>query len=230
MKIVRLKSTESTNHDCFNLLRTNDSVFVISETQTKGRGRNINKWESPKGNIYLSVGKVIDISRLSGLSQRVSVGIFKYLNTIIEKDNELKLKWPNDIYYKEKKLSGVLVETKISGKEAVTVIGVGLNYKSAPIKDSISLIEYTNASKEEVEMGIFESCLNAFEVGNFEEILYFFNNYNFFEKGDQIVFKINDKFEKGVFIGITKSMEISVKVENKVLTLNSAEVKKLRTI
>lgn len=227
MKVLRLKTTESTNQDCFRCLKTEKSALVIAETQTKGKGRNINRWESPKGNIYLSVGKIIKIDKLPNLSQKVSVEILKYLNSIVKDSAKLSLKWPNDIFLNEKKMCGILVETKISGNDAMTVIGVGLNFENAPLKESIALKEFVNILKEDVEMGIAEGCLGSFDVDDMKGVYDYFNKYNLLSKGDLIEFRINENFQKGKYLEITRNMELMVEINGKTLFLNSAEVRKI---
>jgi BirA family biotin operon repressor/biotin-[acetyl-CoA-carboxylase] ligase len=227
MKALRLPFTVSTNRDCFNLLKDNESVLVTAERQTGGRGRNTNKWESPLGNIYLSVGKKTKVYQLPMLSQKVAVLIFDYLQSIVV-DCSLKLKWPNDIFLNSKKVCGILVETKISGNDALIVIGVGINYAVSPLQEAVSIKPYTNKTKEDIELEIVNCCLNAFNFDNELMLKTRFNENGFLEKGDLIEFKINDKVQIGNFVEISNSMELVVKAEGEYIKLNSAEVRKIR--
>jgi len=227
VKVLRLTATESTNQDCFNLLKNNVLALVMAEKQLGGKGRNTNKWESPLGNIYLSVGKKIKVNQLQMLSQKVAFLIFNYLQTIV-RDCDLKIKWPNDIFLNSKKVCGILVETKISGDSALTVIGVGLNYAVSPISDSIHLEKYTNKTKSEIEPEIVNCCLNAFDFDDLSMLKQCFNENGFLKKGDVIEFKVNDTFRQGIFVEISDSMELVVNVDKKLQKLNSAEVRKVR--
>jgi len=105
------------------------SPFIcLAEQQTAGRGRLGRNWYSPFGlNIYLSClwdfNK--DISELSGLSLITGLATIKTL-TAYTKD--LKIKWPNDILYKDKKLAGILVEINAETHgSSQAIIGIGLN-------------------------------------------------------------------------------------------------------
>ena len=104
-------------------------TVCFAEQQTAGKGRRGRHWVSPFGsNIYLSVLWRFQSSplTLSGLSLAIGVGVIRALKELYAYD--FKLKWPNDIYYKDKKLGGILVE--VSGESegpCMAVIGLGLN-------------------------------------------------------------------------------------------------------
>jgi BirA family transcriptional regulator, biotin operon repressor / biotin---[acetyl-CoA-carboxylase] ligase len=104
-------------------------AICFAEQQTAGKGRRGRQWISPFGsNIYLSVLWRFQVSplALSGLSLAIGVGVIRALKQHCPHD--FKLKWPNDIYYQDKKLGGILVE--VSGESegpCAAVIGLGLN-------------------------------------------------------------------------------------------------------
>jgi len=103
-------------------------AICLSETQTQGRGRRGDRWQSPSsGNLYLSIFWPFPANiTQSGLS--IAVGI-TLINTLKAQGiNDLKLKWPNDIWYKKQKLAGILVESRFGNRQN-TVIGIGLNFK-----------------------------------------------------------------------------------------------------
>ncbi|MCK5728418.1 MAG: bifunctional biotin--[acetyl-CoA-carboxylase] ligase/biotin operon repressor BirA [Methylococcales bacterium] len=101
----------------------------FAEFQTNGRGRQGRQWVSPFGaNIYLSFSWIFKngFGSLAGLSLAIGVAVVRALNQL--GFNNIGLKWPNDIYWKQQKLGGVLIE--ISGEssgECTAIIGLGLN-------------------------------------------------------------------------------------------------------
>jgi BirA family transcriptional regulator, biotin operon repressor / biotin---[acetyl-CoA-carboxylase] ligase len=121
----------STNTYLMNLASESPSsgLVCIAEQQTAGKGRRGRQWVSPYGsNIYLSIFWRFQASPLilSGLSLAIGVGVIRALKALYPYD--FKLKWPNDIYYRDKKLGGILVE--VSGESegpCFAVIGLGLN-------------------------------------------------------------------------------------------------------
>ncbi|WGW00533.1 bifunctional biotin--[acetyl-CoA-carboxylase] ligase/biotin operon repressor BirA [Vibrio sp. YMD68] len=101
----------------------------IAEYQAKGRGRRGREWVSPFGsNLYLSIYWRLDagMAAAMGLSLVVGVAIVEALEKI--GIDGVKLKWPNDLYFEDKKLAGILVEMSgQAGAAANLVIGMGIN-------------------------------------------------------------------------------------------------------
>ncbi|MBA3536822.1 MAG: biotin--[acetyl-CoA-carboxylase] ligase [Tatlockia sp.] len=116
-------------------LAINSAINICcAEKQTQGRGRFGRHWLSPFGeNIYFSSRWELNccLSDLSGLSLVVSLAILASLNdSTIQKD--IRIKWPNDILWGNKKLCGILIE--ISAKTnscAQVIIGIGMNVNTA---------------------------------------------------------------------------------------------------
>ncbi len=124
-----LDSVDSTNRFIKDLPVTDVLEICCAEEQTQGRGRFGRSWHSPFGeNIYFSMRWRFDcnISQLSGLSLVVSMAVLAALKNI---NNDICVKWPNDLLWHDKKLSGSLIE--VIGSSDV-VIGIGLNVNSNP--------------------------------------------------------------------------------------------------
>jgi BirA family transcriptional regulator, biotin operon repressor / biotin---[acetyl-CoA-carboxylase] ligase len=104
-------------------------VVCLAELQTDGKGRRGREWVSPFGsNIYLSILWRYDQgpATISGLSLAAGVAVIRALGQF--KINDVGLKWPNDIYWQQQKLGGILVE--VSGEAegpCCVVLGIGLN-------------------------------------------------------------------------------------------------------
>jgi BirA family biotin operon repressor/biotin-[acetyl-CoA-carboxylase] ligase len=115
----------------------------MSELQRAGRGRRGRLWVSPfGGSIALSLGWTVrDTSRAnSALSLAVGVAVARALER--SGAREIRLKWPNDIWFNDCKIGGVLVELRTEpGGPAHAVIGVGLN------------LALSNAARQEIETG-----------------------------------------------------------------------------
>lgn len=103
--------------------------ICFAERQTAGKGRRGRNWVSPFGsNIYLSVLWRFQASpiAISGLSLALGVAVIRALKELYLYN--FQLKWPNDIFYQDKKLGGILVEvTGESEGPCAAVIGLGLN-------------------------------------------------------------------------------------------------------
>lgn len=121
--------------------------MCLAETQTAGRGRRGDQWQSPAaGNLYLSLfwPNCADTPR-NGLS--IAIGI-SLINTLKEAGiKQLQLKWPNDVLYQRQKLAGILVESRFNTKQ-FTVVGIGLNFKLPP--STRNLIQQPSTSLEQL--------------------------------------------------------------------------------
>jgi BirA family transcriptional regulator, biotin operon repressor / biotin---[acetyl-CoA-carboxylase] ligase len=104
-------------------------TVCVAEYQSKGRGRRGRQWISPFGsNLYLSMYWCLEdgMAAAMGLSLVVGVAVVEALESLGVEG--VKLKWPNDLYYNDKKLAGILVEMSgQAGAAAHLVIGMGMN-------------------------------------------------------------------------------------------------------
>lgn len=131
-----IKQTDSTNRWLRDRLPQEDGYFVWTDYQTNGRGQVGNHWESKDGeNLLVSilicpqglaVEKQFRLSMIASLSvmEALSSTLLPYSSTPLP----LTIKWPNDIYYEDKKLGGILIENCLSGGYVSDCIfGLGLN-------------------------------------------------------------------------------------------------------
>lgn len=133
-KLVYLRVAEavsSTNDEIMRLgkkLAPGEYAACVANQQSAGRGRNGRVWQSPaSANIYMSLGLElarVDAPILSGMSLVAGVSIARYLQ-----GNGLRafIKWPNDILVDEKKLAGILIETRVKADIISIIIGIGVN-------------------------------------------------------------------------------------------------------
>lgn len=117
-----------------------NNTVCLAEQQTQGRGRNGRQWYSPyASNIYLSLLWKTDLPLNELSTSSICVGLA--LLSALEKLGILgaKIKWPNDIYYDDKKLAGILIDVKseINGTHNV-VIGIGVNTKM-PVNEYVPI-------------------------------------------------------------------------------------------
>lgn len=110
-----------------------DGVVVIPDQQTAGEGRGGNRWISPKGcamfSLQIHVDPGVGIGKTPSLVQHI-VGLA--VVQALGEDIQLRLKWPNDIYFQDKvKLGGVVVNSSLSANNFIINIGCGLNLNNA---------------------------------------------------------------------------------------------------
>jgi BirA family biotin operon repressor/biotin-[acetyl-CoA-carboxylase] ligase len=129
-----------------------DLSFVIADEQTAGRGRLNRKWFTPKGSA-LAFSLILRPTSLSHLSRTVGLAALSVADACLRHGLSPRIKWPNDILIKGKKVAGILIETVWSGSEVDSlVIGMGVNVH----KDSVPPAEHLQfpATSLEHELGL----------------------------------------------------------------------------
>ncbi|GEA62719.1 bifunctional biotin--[acetyl-CoA-carboxylase] ligase/biotin operon repressor BirA [Vibrio comitans] len=120
---------DSTNQHMLGQKELQSGSVCVAEYQTQGRGRRGREWVSPFGsNIYYSMYWRLEagLPAAMGISLVIGLALVDALEELGIQG--LKLKWPNDVYFDNKKLAGILVELSgQAGDAANLVIGIGLN-------------------------------------------------------------------------------------------------------
>lgn len=140
---------DSTNQHLLNQIgQLPNGAVCLAEYQYSGRGRRGRQWQSPFGsNLYLSTYWRLDagVAAAMGLSLVVGVAIAEALQQFGAPD--IRVKWPNDLYYHDQKLAGILVEmTGQAGGAAHLVIGMGLNIAMPAVATDMIDQAWTNLS------------------------------------------------------------------------------------
>jgi BirA family biotin operon repressor/biotin-[acetyl-CoA-carboxylase] ligase len=127
-RLGRVTSTQVAAEQLLALGRANVGDVVTAEEQTAGRGRHGRQWVSPCGGLYATWLLPCDdlLALRAGLAVREAVA---------ERGADARLKWPNDILLRGKKLAGVRIDVR--GETAL--VGVGVNVESAPAAGATAL-------------------------------------------------------------------------------------------
>lgn len=123
-----LPKIDSTNTELMRRARAGqlEPVLLVAEQQTAGRGRLGRDWHSGQASarsqsLTFSIGLPMAPKSWSGLSLAVGLSVVQSLHP------ELRLKWPNDVWLRDRKLAGILIETASFGEVRYAVIGMGIN-------------------------------------------------------------------------------------------------------
>ena len=108
-------------------------LWVSALVQHKGKGSRGRDWVSLRGNLYASLMMQMDVEprNLATMTFAVSLAVYDSLAQIVD-PKLLSLKWPNDVLLANAKVSGILLESHNIAKQAVQIIGVGINIKHNP--------------------------------------------------------------------------------------------------
>lgn len=157
---MKVERTESTNTLMKELLAKGEwpegERFLYTGFQTAGRGQAGNGWESEEGKNLLCSILLPPRKDLFYLNVLVSVAVHRVIQSVLcqakpvctlSGEADLTIKWPNDIYWQDKKVAGILIENAIIGKEVkYSIAGIGLNVNqttfvsNAPNPVSLKLI------------------------------------------------------------------------------------------
>lgn len=149
---------DSTNNYMKSLLlkqKVKEGTIISADFQTGGRGQRGNGWMSENGkNLLFSIVLYPDAVKANEqflISQVVSLAVADFLRKYAD---GITIKWPNDIYWREKKICGILIENAIEGdeiKESVCGIGVNLNQESfdSSLPNPVSLKQITGEYYEQ---------------------------------------------------------------------------------
>ena len=177
--IIEIKETDSTNRYLNDWCAGNhDQVqpftLVTSDFQSAGKGQQGNSWESEAGaNLTFSFVMYPDFvpaKRQFVISQIISLGIVEALRKQApDYAGGFSVKWPNDIYYQDKKICGILIETFLQGMNlGRCVCGIGLNVNQkrflsdAPNPISLCQIIGKDADRQTVLQGVMGEIIQLY--------------------------------------------------------------------
>lgn len=140
--LVTLKEVDSTNTFLKNLASNSkplpEGTVIMAENQYAGRGQQQNRWFTEPGkNLSFSIllkPTFLLLNDQFALTQAISLGVAKALSHVTGPG--IKIKWPNDIYYNNCKLGGILIENMVQGAQINNaVVGIGLNINQEQFPD-----------------------------------------------------------------------------------------------
>lgn len=191
--LIYIEETDSTNHylnDLCNKQDVSELTTVVANYQTLGRGQRGNSWESEKGkNLIFSFvlyPTSLEIRRQFLLSQIISLSIKEELDTYVK---DISIKWPNDIYWKERKICGILIENDLMGvhiSQSIAGIGININQEEffSPAPNPVSLKQITGQTYE----------LSGILAGVMQRIIEY---YSLLQKGEHTY--ITHRYQKALF-------------------------------
>ena len=226
--LIAKEQTVSTNEDVKALPAFSDKTVVCAEMQTAGRGRIGRRWNSPKGNLYLSV--CVELPNLKGAE------FYSFLSAIalvcaledVCSGIEIKCKWPNDLLIKGRKVSGILLET--NGIDRL-IIGIGVNVTSFP---SDTMLYPATSLQENGFVVNKERVLEAF-VKQFDVWQKRFQNegkepvletwrQKAYGIGEKITVNLTDKRLEGIFDGLDNNGCLLLNKEGEITKIMTGDV------
>lgn len=167
--IVRKDVVASTNDEARMLADDGaaDRTVVCANVQTAGRGRRGRRWESPAGNLYLSVllRPARPAREAAQLSLVATLGLGDALAAFVDA-SRVRHKWPNDVLIDNRKVAGLLLESSGAGTRPVdwVIIGCGVNVATHPEAAAYPVSDLNAAAGTPVSPdAVLERFLDAFD-------------------------------------------------------------------
>jgi len=145
---------------------------VTASRQTGGRGRSGRKWVSFEGeNLYftlvlpkIEIGRILPFNLLAGFA----------MCDVLRSYFKCYLKWPNDIVYAGKKISGILIDTTFNGNKLVKIVlGIGVNVNAVGVD---KIVPAASSIKDETGRDSEPEKIMAFFMNIFEDYFSKFMN------------------------------------------------------
>lgn len=224
---IELQSVDSTNKYAMDLAHAGmaqHGLSVFSHEQTSGKGQRGKEWSSEKGaNIALSLIIIpfpLTVSEQFMLSICAAISVHEFFSQLA--GDETKLKWPNDLYWRDRKAGGLLIENSVQstvlgvGRWQWAIIGIGININQTTfptdLPNPVSLKQITGNNFEPLVLAKeLSSCFhkNFHELidGNFEQL---FNRYQseLYKKDEKVKLKKGSRVFETTIKGVTKTGQL----------------------
>lgn len=234
-QLFYLKECSSTNDEISKFLLYENSDFIGLHTfnQTKGRGQYGNIWTQTAGK---NLAYTLAVNTQNILC---SDFIFNYYTAIIVRDflakladHDVKIKWPNDIILKGKKIVGILIEKRKINQNNYFIIGAGINVLQEnfnEISNAGSLLTQTGQKfgLEELSLSFHEYLSGKLKnVPSDQTVLNNFNDH-LFRKDEISVFEIEKERQNGIIRNADIRGELWIELEEGMRSFYHKEVKLL---
>ena len=187
LSVLLLDYTDSTNSEMMRRRTKSGGAdqLILTEYQSAGRGRRGKVWFGDYGrNIAMTLGIEfpLNLNALGGLSSVVGLALLQALEL---EGVDAQLKWPNDVWVKEQKLAGILVELVPTKIGTLAIVGIGINVdltnvQASKIDQSVTTLRRLGAliSRDDLVVAVHASLLKNFEVYSSEGFAPFLDAFN----------------------------------------------------
>jgi len=224
---IELQSVDSTNNYALGQIHANlaqPGACYFAHEQTAGKGQRGKSWATEKGsNITLSI--VLKPTSLQAfqqflLSACVAVATHNFLDKYVDK--AIKIKWPNDLYWKDKKIGGILIENILRSHRAGgvswdwAIIGIGININQtkfpADLKNPVSLKQITGKEFDPVQLAkeLCRSIDHYYKHLPKKETSSYLDSYNhvLYKKNKAVKLKKGNRIFKTTIKGVSQTGQL----------------------
>ncbi len=155
-----------------------NGIVITSEIQISGRGRSFKKWFSPSGGLWFTLILFLKIksAEVEKINIIMAISITEAVRSMF--DLKMKIKWPNDIYFNNRKICGILSELNNNSVCSFLNIGVGFNanidFNTSPSEntpDNFSAISLKEIIKNNIDKEKLLACILEYFDTNYENYI-----------------------------------------------------------
>jgi len=226
---ISFSQVGSTNDEARKAIQENvatHGMVFFSSNQVAGRGqRGKSWWGEPGASLAMSViikPDFLTVLQQFELNKALSVGIWEGIAPFGEQD-AFRIKWPNDLYWKNKKLGGMLIESVLSASGqwswAITGIGININQErfDPSLPNPVSLFQITGQKHDpkQVALALCSSLSKRLELLQTQDSTAVHEAYDqlLYKKGEVAQFKTADRTFSAVVNGVTENGELLLEGE-----------------
>lgn len=243
--LIRLVTVDSTNDYLKNLASKSEPLpegtVIMADHQSQGRGQQNGKWVvEPGKNLTFSIffkPSFLPIEKQFLLNTAISVGVQTAMHKVL--GDGVLIKWPNDIFYKNKKMGGILIENTLSHVGIKqSVIGIGLNVNQQDFDEELAekATSIINILHQEYDLKILLADIcNAIEAAYlrlkakqytqlkslYTDSLYLFNT--------KAKYRSNGHYFNGTIVGVEETGILLLEIEGEIQRFNFKEIEFIHT-
>ncbi|RZL32060.1 MAG: biotin--[acetyl-CoA-carboxylase] ligase, partial [Pedobacter sp.] len=243
--LIKLSSVDSTNNFLKTMLSNSEPLaegtVIMADEQFAGRGQRDSVWHTETGkNLTISLllkPTFLSLDRQFLLNMCVSIALNKALSKFVP--NGISIKWPNDIYYKNQKIGGVLIENKIAGssiKTAVIGIGININQQYFPVNLENTATSLHRILQEDVNLQhvLAEICSHieySYLKLKEEDYIDLRENYvsKLYKLNEKSLYRQNGEIFEGTIIGVSDIGMLRLQRGNEITEYNFKEIEFINT-
>lgn len=230
IKIFSYKTIDSTNEEGKRLINETQGPFlVVSEEQTKGKGRLGRPFYSPsQTGIYMSLVYPFqeDVEMALRLTTLTSVAVSKAIEKLT--GITVGIKWVNDVYLQGKKIAGILTEgiTSLeSGRIETVIIGIGINIRTEEFPEEIRGTAASINIKNLIRNQLIAEIVNEFYrlLEDPSQYIDYYRDHHILQ-GKEVYYLYRGEKNYGKVLGVTDMGELILEQKGKKITISSGEV------
>lgn len=224
-QLIHLKTVDSTNRYLKDYALTHNPVmpvFCKTDQQTQGYGQQNRSWTSNDDSALFSLIYPVPLNTLIEgiLSLKVAALLHQCLQELTQAT--LYLKWPNDLFNKEGKVSGILIEQVKTEDYRALIIGIGINRGNGKLMHGVSSVP--DFDIDQLIGRLFEHIKPPGLV-NFckPSLLTYWKQYDFFSLNEAVQLISNNTQESGTYLGINLHGQACIQQDKTIQTISSGQ-------